>query len=66
MLWALADPRPDGLVVVQHPYFEAEGLPFCEPFSYTGHDEPLASPDIVCFNHGLAEIISDSWRRGWP
>ena len=64
MLWALADSRPDGLVVVEYPYFETEGVPFCEPFSYTGHDEPLASPDIVCFNHGLAEIISALMAAG--
>lgn len=64
MLWALADPRPDGLVVVEHPYFETDGVAFSEPFTYTGHDEPLASPDIVCFNHGLAEIITGLMAAG--
>jgi SAM-dependent methyltransferase len=58
MLWALADPRPDGLLVVEFPYFETEGVHFSEPSSYVAHDEPLASPDIVHFNHGLAEVIS--------
>jgi SAM-dependent methyltransferase len=58
VLWALDDPRPDGLLVVQYPYFETEGVPFSETESYVEHDEPLASPDIVHFNHGLAEIIT--------
>jgi SAM-dependent methyltransferase len=58
MLWTLADPRPDGLLVVEYPYFETEGLHFSEPNSYIDHDVPLTSPDIVHFNHGLAEIIT--------
>ncbi len=58
MLWALADPRPDGLLVVEYPYFETEGVRLYEPNSYVAHDEPLASPEIVHFNHGLAEIIT--------
>jgi SAM-dependent methyltransferase len=58
MLWALCDPRPDGLVVLEYPYFETEGVHFTETESYVEHDEPLASPDIVHFNHGLAEIIT--------
>ena len=58
MLWALADPRPDGLLVVEHPYFETAGVHFFDVHSYVDHDEPLASPDIVSFNHGLAEIIT--------
>ena len=58
MLWALSDPRPDGLLVVEFPYFETEGVHFSEPLSYVPHDEALASPDIVHFNHGLAEVIS--------
>jgi SAM-dependent methyltransferase len=58
MLWTLADPRPDGLVVVEFPYFETEGVHFSEPISYVDHDEPLTSPDIVHFNHGLSEVIT--------
>jgi SAM-dependent methyltransferase len=58
VLWALADPRPDGLLVVEYPYFETDGVLFSEPFSYVEHEEPLASPDLVHFNHGLAEVIT--------
>jgi len=64
MLWALADPRPDGLLVVEFPYFETEGIHFCEPHSYVAHDEPLASPEIVCFNHGLAQVITALMTAG--
>ena len=58
MLWTLADPHPDGLVVVEFPYFETEGVHFSEPVSYVEHVEPLGSPDIVHFSHGLAEVIT--------
>ena len=58
MLWTLADPRPDGLVVVEFPYFETEGVHFSDTVSYVAPYEPLASPDIVHFNHGLAEVIT--------
>jgi SAM-dependent methyltransferase len=58
ILWALSDPRPDGLLVVEYPYFETPGVPFSESFSYVEHDEPLVSPDFIHFNHGLAQIIT--------
>lgn len=58
MLWSLADPRPDGLLVVEFPYFETAGVHFSEPSSYVDHDEPLGSPDIVHFNHGIAEVLT--------
>jgi SAM-dependent methyltransferase len=58
ILWALDDPRPDGLMVVAYPYFETEGVHFSEPATYVEQDEPLTSPDIVHFNHGLAEVIT--------
>ena len=64
MLWALADPRPDGLIVVEFPYFETEGIHFSEPLSYVAHDEPLTSPDIVHFNHGLAQVITAVMEAG--
>ena len=58
VLWALSDPRPDGLLVLEYPYFETEGVQFTNEQSYVPHEEPLASPDIVHFNHGLAEVIT--------
>lgn len=64
VLWALADPRPDGLLVLEHPYFETAGVHFSETSSYVEHREPLASPDLVHFNHGLAEIITALMEAG--
>ena len=64
MLWTLADPRPDGLVVVEFPYFETEGTRFTEASSYVDHHEPLESPDIVTFNHGIAEVITALMAAG--
>lgn len=64
VLWALDDPRPDGLLVIAYPYFQTEGVRFSEPLSYVEHDEPLASPDFVHFNHGLAEIITALMNAG--
>ena len=64
MLWTLADPRPDGLVVVEFPYFETGAVHFSEPLSYVPHDEPLTSPDIVHFNHGLAQVITALMSAG--
>jgi SAM-dependent methyltransferase len=57
VLWSLADPREDELLVIEYPYFETEGVLFSEQQSYVSHDEPLASPEIIHFNHGLAEVI---------
>jgi SAM-dependent methyltransferase len=64
VLWAMSDPRPDGLLVVEYPYFETEGVPFTEPQSYVDHEEPLDSPDIIHFNHGLAEVITALMESG--
>ncbi|WP_438027177.1 class I SAM-dependent methyltransferase [Sorangium sp. So ce233] len=59
MLWSLADPRPDGLVVVEYPYFNVEGgTLFHEKQTYVSHEGELAAPDSISFNHGLGEIIS--------
>jgi hypothetical protein len=42
----------------EYPYFETEGIRFSEEQSYIAHDEPLASPDLISFNHGVAEVIT--------
>ena len=63
MLWSISDPRPDGLLVVEFPYFETDGVDFCAATSYAG-DGTVASPDIVHFNHGLSEIFNALWTAG--
>ena len=64
VLWSLSDPRPDGLLVIEYPYFETEGVHFSEEQSYIAHDEPLASPDLISFNHGIAEVITALMKAG--
>ena len=59
VLWSMDDPRDDGLLVVRYPYFEVPGgTRFHEDVTYVDHDEPLAAPDTIQFNHGLGEIVS--------
>ncbi len=64
MLWTLCDPRDDQLLVMEYPYFETAGTVFTESYSYVEHDEPLASPAIVHFNHSLSEIFNALWHAG--
>lgn len=64
VLWALDDPRADRLVVLEHPYFQTDGVPFSEDETYVCHAAPLSAPDVVHFNHGLAEIFNALWSSG--
>ncbi len=57
VLWAMCDPRPDGLLVLEYPYFETEGTVFVEEETYSGSGT-LAAPKTVIFNHGLGEIFT--------
>jgi SAM-dependent methyltransferase len=57
VFWSLCDPRPDGLLVVEYPYFETDGTPFVEHDTYAGTGA-VVSPHIIHFNHGLAEIFT--------
>jgi hypothetical protein len=59
MLWALDDERADGLLVVEHPYFEA-----AEPQVWTGGgtyvetDVSFVHNTTHEWNHGLGEVVS--------
>ncbi len=64
VLWALSDPRPDELLVLEFAYFESAGVHFSDTHSYVAHAEPLESPDMVLFNHGLAQIITALMNAG--
>jgi SAM-dependent methyltransferase len=57
MLDTICDPRPDGLLVVEFPYFETDGLMFVQTESYAGSGE-VAAPASISFNHGLGEIFT--------
>jgi SAM-dependent methyltransferase len=59
MLWALADEREDGLLVVDHPYFERpEPMVFDDDSSYATTDVVFENTVTHEWNHGLAEIIT--------
>jgi SAM-dependent methyltransferase len=59
MLWALSDPRPDGLLVVEYPYFEqAEPLVWDEGGTYVETDQVFTHNVTHEWNHGLGEIVS--------
>jgi len=59
MLWALADPRPDGLLVVDHPYFEREEpTVWDEGGTYVETDVVFEHNVTHEWNHGLGEIVS--------
>lgn len=64
VLWAIDDPREDGLVVLEFPYFETDGVAFTDADTYVDQERPLSSPDIISFNHGLAEIFNALWAAG--
>jgi 2-polyprenyl-3-methyl-5-hydroxy-6-metoxy-1,4-benzoquinol methylase len=58
VLWATCDPRPDGLLVLEYPYFEMPGgTRFVETTTYVEHDGELSAPETIGFNHGLGEIV---------
>ena len=59
MLWALADPRPDGLLVVEHPYFEREEpTVWDEGGTYVETDVVFEHNVTHEWNHGLGETVS--------
>jgi len=59
MLEAITEPRPDGLVALEFPYFEIPGgTRFVAPKTYVPHEGELASPVSISFSHGLAQIIT--------
>ncbi|HEY4334015.1 MAG TPA: class I SAM-dependent methyltransferase [Ilumatobacteraceae bacterium] len=64
VLWALADPRPDGVVALEYPYFETTGTTFIDAHTYVEHDTELAEPETIGFNHGIGEIITALLRVG--
>jgi 2-polyprenyl-3-methyl-5-hydroxy-6-metoxy-1,4-benzoquinol methylase len=59
MLMTLADPRPDGLLVVEYPYRELpDGTVWDDDGTYVETDVVLQHRRTVGWNHGLGEIVS--------
>ena len=58
MLWALADPRPDRLLVVEQPYFEtAAPTVWDDGGTYVETDATFVHNVTHSWNHGLGEIV---------
>ena len=64
ILWAMSDPRPDGLLVVEYPYFETPGTRFVYEDTYAGTGV-VSSPESISFNHGLGEIFTALLEAGF-
>jgi SAM-dependent methyltransferase len=59
MLWALAEPRPDKLLVVEHPYFETPAPTVWEDGgTYVETDATFVHNTTHEWNHGLGEIVT--------
>jgi SAM-dependent methyltransferase len=59
MLWTLADPRPDGLLVVEHPYTEQDApLVWDEGGTYVQTEQEFVTTVTHEWNHGLGEIVT--------
>jgi SAM-dependent methyltransferase len=59
VLWACADPRPDGALVLDHPYFELpEPTVWTSDETYVASDTAIANAVTHEWNHGMAEIIT--------
>jgi SAM-dependent methyltransferase len=59
VLWSLGDVRPDGLLVLEHPYFERkEPIVWDLAGTYVETDHLFASTVTYEWNHGLGEIVT--------
>jgi SAM-dependent methyltransferase len=58
-LWAVTEPRPDGLLVIEYPYFEQqEPMVWDEDGTYVETDHVFTHNVTHEWNHGIGEIIS--------
>jgi SAM-dependent methyltransferase len=65
VLWSLADPRPDGAVVVEYPYFQqTEPMVWDEEGTYVTSDATFAHTVSHEWNHGLGEIVTALLEAG--
>lgn len=58
-LWALSEPRPDGLLTLEFPYFERdEPMVWDEAGTYVETDVQFTSTVTHEWNHGLGEVFT--------
>src|SRR4051794_19886620 len=59
VLFSLADPRPDGLLSIEYPYFEQpEPIVWDEPGTYVETDAVFTATRTHEWNHGLGETVT--------
>ncbi len=65
VLWSLADPRPDGLVAIEYPYFEqVEPMVWDEEGTYVTTDVAFTHTVSHEWNHGLGEVVTALLEAG--
>ena len=65
VLWSLADPRPDGLLALEYPYFEqGEPTVWDEGGTYVQTDQVFTHNLTHEWNHGLGEIVTALFDAG--
>jgi SAM-dependent methyltransferase len=65
MLWSLADVTPEGLLVVEHPYFERDEPSVWEGGgTYVQTDAVFTATTTHEWNHGLGEILTALMSEG--
>ncbi|WP_088283036.1 bifunctional 2-polyprenyl-6-hydroxyphenol methylase/3-demethylubiquinol 3-O-methyltransferase UbiG [Kineosporia sp. A_224] len=65
MLWSIDETRPDGLLVVEHPYFERdEPVVWDDGGTYVQTDRTFTRNVTHEWNHGLGEIVTALHRHG--
>jgi SAM-dependent methyltransferase len=65
VLWSLADPRPDGLIAVEYPYFEqVEPMVWDEEGTYVTTDVAFTHTVSHEWNHGLGEVVTALLEAG--
>jgi SAM-dependent methyltransferase len=65
VLWALAEPGPDGRLVLEHPYFETvEPTVWDESGTYVETDHEFSATLTHEWNHGLGEIVGSLIAAG--
>lgn len=59
ILFAVGDPRPDGLIAIEHPYFEhVEPSVWDAPGTYVATDTEFEHTVTHEWNHGMGEIVT--------
>lgn len=65
VLFSLDDERSDGVLAMEHPYFETpDGVRWETQQSYVEHEGTIDSPTTIEFNHGLGEIVTALLEAG--